>query len=165
VTPAPAVDVAVVLLVRHARAGSKAAGRGDDRLRPLSGRGRRQAAALARVLRELRPGRILSSPLLRCLQTVAPLAERTGLTVEASDRLTPESQEAALELLREVGGPTPVAVCTHGEVIGDVLNQICAEDGLDLGRQPLWEKASTWVLTREGSRFTAGRYIPPPTRR
>ena len=151
--------------MRHARAGSKSAWHGDDRLRPLSVRGRRQAAALVKTLGAFPLGRILSSPFVRCLQTVAPLAERTGLTVESSERLTPESQGPALELLRLIDGGAPDVVCTHGEVIGYALRRMREEDGLDLGRNPMWEKASTWVLTREGRRFTAATYLPPPTRR
>ena len=46
-----------VYLVRHAKAGDRDSWREDDRLRPLSGRGRLQARALVDVLerRDVRP--------------------------------------------------------------------------------------------------------------
>jgi 8-oxo-dGTP diphosphatase len=49
-----------------------------DELRPLSAIGLQQAAALAR---SLRPDAVYSSPALRCLQSVAPLAEAAGVPV------------------------------------------------------------------------------------
>ena len=47
---------------------------------PLSGVGREQASALAERLGEMRFDAIYSSPLKRCQQTAAPLAERLNLT-------------------------------------------------------------------------------------
>jgi hypothetical protein len=35
-------------------------------------------------------------------------------------------------------------------------------DGIRLRDELRWQKASTWVLHREGGRFTKGRYVPPP---
>ena len=55
----------LLLLVRHAAAGDRAAWKGDDRLRPLDGRGRQQAAWLAGVLSGFRMRRLLSSPFRR----------------------------------------------------------------------------------------------------
>ena len=77
----------IVYLVRHARAGKRGEWEGDDRLRPLDERGVRQAQGLVEQLsgRELR--RILSSPYVRCVQSVEPLAEARGLPSSARRRL------------------------------------------------------------------------------
>ena len=82
---APEEPGMTVYLVRHARAGRRSAWKGDDRLRPLSKVGRRQAAALVDLLVEVSGDReieeILSSPYVRCRQSVDPLAKRLGLKV------------------------------------------------------------------------------------
>ena len=64
-----------VLLLRHASAGSRREWEGDDCGRPLDRKGRRQATALAVALAARGIDRIRSSPYLRCLQTVEPIAE------------------------------------------------------------------------------------------
>ena len=66
-------------LVRHAHAGDKRAWLGPDAVRPLSTPGRREAHGLLTRLRDHPITRILSSPAVRCLQTVEPLARRRGL--------------------------------------------------------------------------------------
>ncbi len=54
---------------------------------PLSKIGREQALALAERLDKLRFDALYSSPLRRCLETAAPLAERLGLTPTIIDDL------------------------------------------------------------------------------
>ena len=77
----------IVHLIRHAKAESRSTWTTDDSLRPLSGKGLRQAAALADQCADLGLGRLLSSPAVRCRQTVEPLAERIGLPVEPATEL------------------------------------------------------------------------------
>ena len=60
----------MILLLRHASAGDSAAWVGDDHERPLDKRGRKQAKALVAQLGGFAPVAIVSSPYLRCLQTV-----------------------------------------------------------------------------------------------
>ena len=74
-------------LVRHAKAGSRSSWDGDDRLRPLTKMGRREAEGIADLLRDAPLERVLSSPYVRCTETVAPLAARRGLEVEEHDAL------------------------------------------------------------------------------
>jgi len=66
-------------LVRHAKAGSRSAWSGPDDLRPLTKTGRRQADALGDLLAERRVTRVVSSPSVRCRQTVEPLETRAEL--------------------------------------------------------------------------------------
>lgn len=107
------------VLVRHASAGDRAAWTGDDRLRPLDKRGRRQAAELVQLLRGFEVLRVVSSPYARCVETLEPLAAAVGLPVERDDRLAEGMGSAARELLREGG----VVCCTHGDVVGDLLGR------------------------------------------
>src|SRR5437764_15434376 len=54
---------------------------------PLSRTGRNQAQALAERLSGLSFDAMYSSPLRRCLETAAPLAERLGMTPIVEERL------------------------------------------------------------------------------
>ena len=105
------------VLLRHASAGDRDDWDGDDKHRPLDGRGQRQAAALVELLRPLEVRRVVSSPYVRCVETVEPLAVALGLPVEKDHRLAEGAGRAALELLREDG----VVCCTHGDVVEAVL--------------------------------------------
>ena len=151
----------LLLLVRHAHAGSKERWEGDDRVRPLSPRGREAASALVPALLPFRPERVVSSPLVRCVETVAPLARRLRLAVETSDRLLPDAGEAAVALVEELArGTGAVVLCTHGETI-ETLQRSLSAQGLGWGPGSLREKGSVWVLRATDGRFTGAEYLPP----
>ena len=78
---------APVFLVRHAKAGDRSTWQGDDDGRPLTKAGRRQARALVDVFAGRPINRIVSSPAVRCVDTVEPLAEARGLAVEVRNEL------------------------------------------------------------------------------
>ena len=66
----------MIHLVRHAHAGNKREWQGNDRVRPISDRGVLETdAVLARLNRPGKISAIFSSPLVRCVQTIDPLAE------------------------------------------------------------------------------------------
>lgn len=105
------------VLVRHASAGDRDDWDGDDRLRPLDTRGREQAARLVELIRTFGVRRVVSSPYTRCVETVEPLADALGLSIELDDRLAEGAGGAARDLIEEDG----VVCCTHGDVVGDLL--------------------------------------------
>ena len=74
-------------VVRHAKAGSRGHWTGDDRLRPLSSKGFKQAEELVKLLRRFSITAIYSSPYLRCVQTVEPLARARKLELKTSIEL------------------------------------------------------------------------------
>ena len=153
-----------IVLVRHGHAGTKEGWSEEDRLRPLDARGRRQAGHLVEVIAPMTPTALVSSPFVRCLQTVAPIAARTGLTVEGDDAFLPDGGPKALEVLRRLSRWTrqgPVVVCTHGEVMGEVLTALAAEDGLRLSRRTPGLKGCAWILDFHEGRVESARYIPP----
>ena len=149
-----------VYLVRHAKAGSRGRFEGPDTERPLSGNGRTQADGLAKRLGAERIVRVLSSPYLRCAETVTPLAASVGVNVELDDRLAEGADVGpVLELLAAIGAP--VVLCSHGDVLGDVLHAVNRR-GVELDSDRI-EKGSTWELTIDGGEITRARYEPPPT--
>ena len=107
------------VLVRHAAAGDREQWDGDDFHRPLDARGRRQAVEYIELFRPLGVRRVVSSPYVRCVETVEPLAAALELTVELDDRLAEGAGGSAVDLLREDG----VVCCTHGDIAEALLGR------------------------------------------
>ena len=107
------------VLLRHASAVDRAGWPGPDRLRPLDRRGHHQAAALVEILLPLGVSRVVSSPYVRCVDTVQPLAALLEVPVEPDDRLAEGAGSAALALVGEAG----VLCCTHGDIAEALLGR------------------------------------------
>jgi broad specificity phosphatase PhoE len=151
-----------IYLVRHARAGERGSWRQDDWLRPLSRAGRTQARGLLTLLRDAEFDTLLSSPYVRCLETVVPLAGARGLAIEPEDALAEGGDlDLVLAIVRKHIGSGAV-LCSHGDVIPAVLSHLAA-NGVDIGRDPRCPKGCTWVLeASRGVDVTSARYLPPP---
>lgn len=151
-----------IFLVRHAKAGERRGWDGADELRPLSTAGWKQARKLAKRLGRIPPESLISSPYVRCIETLQPLGDRTRLEIVIDDRLTEGAAfEDALELLGEV--PDRAVLCTHGDIIPAVLDALVRR-GLEVRSAPDWRKGSVWVLRRKSSgRFTHATVWPPPS--
>jgi broad specificity phosphatase PhoE len=149
-------------VVRHGHAGSRSTWEGPEDDRPLTRRGHKQATGIADHLSGVGLSRLVSSPSARCMQTLEPLADRLGLRVDADDRLLEGAgADQALALAAELSKErTAAAICSHGDVIPDMLRILKA--GTTRFKDPfMWPKGSIWVLTRDGQRWSKGRYIPP----
>ena len=150
----------MLLLVRSADAGEKQHWQGSDSVRPLSVTGAAEAAGLLVRLEDYPIGRILSNPTVRCQQTVQPLALDRHLGIEPLPALSVAAD--LVVLLALLGGfqAQDAVVCTHGEVIGQVLGRLVA-DGLSVDQPLAWPKGSTWLLDGPYGHFASGRYLPP----
>jgi broad specificity phosphatase PhoE len=104
---------------------------------------------------------VLSSPYVRCVQTVAPLAQRLKLKVETTEELAEGSALEAISLVRASAAGAAVAMCTHGDIVPEVLVTLADEDRLDLGPSPRQPKGSVWVLEAEHGTFVRATYLPP----
>jgi 8-oxo-dGTP diphosphatase len=154
-----------ILLVRHARAGRRDRWTGPDALRPLSKKGRTQAQALPDLLASWtagRPLRLVSSPWVRCIQTLEPLAAAVGVPVVEDEILGEGMGDKAAEALPSWFGPRTSLLCTHGDVIECVLAAV-ARSGVDLGGHPQAAKGSVWVLDGSKRGIAAATYLPPPS--
>jgi 8-oxo-dGTP diphosphatase len=149
-----------VFVVRHAKAGSRRRFEGDDRLRPLSRNGRVQADGIASQLAHRDIERVLTSPYVRCVETVAPLSGELGLAVETDEALA-EGSEWTYALAVVEQATAPLALCSHGDVIGDLMHHLAVR-GVPLDDDRI-EKGSTWVLRVEEGEIVKARYLPPPT--
>jgi 8-oxo-(d)GTP phosphatase len=151
-----------LLLLRHARAGSRSDWHGPDDLRPLDGKGRAQAQRLAEVLPVFAPTAVLSARRTRCEETAAPLAERLGFGVQPLDELgeeefnaDPAAGLAVLErLLEPRSTPGVTVVCSQGGTIPAALMGLGVHWNGVVGRLfPPAAKGSVWALGgRPGAR-------------
>jgi 8-oxo-(d)GTP phosphatase len=137
----------VVVLVRHAKAGKRSEWRGDDRKRPLDDGGRAQAQRLVPFLSAFCPDRVVSAEPVRCLQTIAPFAERRGIDVRVDpvfgDKAyldSPSSTETALMALAKPGKVT--VVCSQGDTIPGLVDRLAR--GVHTSDT---KKGAAWVLS------------------
>ena len=158
-------DTSTVYLVRHAKAGDRSAWEGDDRVRPLTGKGRRQAVKIGDRLFPLvsmhDDALLISSPYTRCLQTLEPLAARLHASVTSDDRLAEGyDRDGALDLIATI--PNGSVLCSHGDVIPDVIAALQRRTTEIVGA-PDWRKGAVWVLARrDGEVVEASAWPPPP---
>ena len=156
-----------VLLVRHAHAHDRKTWSGDDNLRPLDKKGRRQAEMLVPMLMGYRPTAVYSAVPDRCQQTAAPLAAELNLPIHVDAMLGDDAwlehkdeARAAFETIVNRGG-TPVIVSqgiTIPSFIQD-LDPIFMQGQLD--DLPA-KKASVWVLSFNGGELTGADYLASP---
>jgi len=169
-----------LILLRHASAGSKRHWHGSDAARPLDARGAADARVLAGLLACFAPrARVISSPAVRCTQTVGPYAAGFGGSVEAeaalgvqgrsSDFSSGRTSSAASpgSVARElVEAGQPAVVCLHGENLPEALTAACSA----LGAAPPKEagtrgaglsKGAFWVVHAAGGQLAGlERYEP-----
>jgi 8-oxo-dGTP pyrophosphatase MutT (NUDIX family)/phosphohistidine phosphatase SixA len=156
-----------LLLVRHAKAGNKAAWTGPDEARPLSPAGKEQALALRALLPLFGPDRVHAADRTRCVDTVSGVAEDLGVPVAIEPKLTEEAYAhdpaGAVRRLTAIvrAGGTPV-VCSQGGAIPGLIAALAEKSGIELGRIPC-KKGSTWVLSFSATkplRLVAAHYLP-----
>ena len=150
-----------VYLVRHAIAEDRERWTAPDSERPLTAAGSVQAEKLAEHFGGEGIGSVLSSPSVRCVQTVQPLATRLGLPVTAAQILAEGSApDAALQFLARAEAKA-LAACTHGDVIQGLL-WLLERDGVLSERDIKLKKGSTWLMRIDTGRVRSAKYIPPP---
>ncbi|MFB4305320.1 NUDIX domain-containing protein [Actinomadura sp. GTD37] len=140
-----------LVILRHASAGEKHAWREADELRPLDAAGRREAAALTGLLHAYGPLRVISSATARCLETVLPYARltRAPVATDAAFTVGDTGPAQAVERLLTLTG-VPAVVCTHGEVVSELVTGLCRELGEKVPDDPSLRKAEFWVAHLAG---------------
>ncbi len=147
-----------LFLIRHAVAGVRDNLDPSDDRRPLDAVGLDQAATIARNWTELEIEAIYSSPATRCIQTVEPLAERLGLSVQVAPELFEGAAKSrSIEYVRSFRGRN-IVLCSHGDVIPDVLRNLEVGGTVLDGRG--CAKGSIWQLDNTTDRIESGAYFP-----
>lgn len=118
-----------LVVLRHAKAKPRSSWTKAEGERPLAATGTRQAQAVGRLLQVWQPPRVVTSPWLRCVATVAPYAKLAGAKVRMAEALTehrhhrsPKKTAAVVEALFDK--QRPVVVCTHRPALPTVFAQL-----------------------------------------
>jgi 8-oxo-dGTP diphosphatase len=147
-------------LVRHGAAGDRGSWQGEDETRPLTSKGMDQAAGLVTLLKDRQIEAILTSPFLRCRQTVEPLAEAVGLgLVEHPALAEGQGGRETRDLIRQLAG-TNAILCSHGDVIPSAMDWMVRK-GLTLKSPFDCKKGSVWEVEIRAGEFHKARYILP----
>ena len=150
-----------IFLVRHARAESRSGWTESDTTRPLSAEGRAQSVTIARDWAHGTVTAVYSSPRLRCIQTVEPLAASCGLGVMIEDRLEEGTPfETLLPVLERAAEGTVWS--SHGDVIPDVMNALLRRGLVLTGSAGALKKGAMFVLHRENGSFVRAEYVDAP---
>lgn len=155
------IALVTVYLIRHAHAIDQSSFSDDDAVRPLSDKGRTQARSIA-GRRWFNLIEFRSSPAVRCMTTVAPLAARHGLEVIADESLAEGSDPTLAMAQIEAWGRGGLILCSHGDLIPELLHLLELR-GAELAGEPRVAKASTWSIeSKNGQPTTATLTGPPP---
>lgn len=154
-----------VLFVRHGRAHRRVNWAGDDNLRPLDKKGRRQAEMLVPMLSGWAPERIFSAFPDRCQATVGPLADELGLETIVDERLgdnlfsvDPELSIKAFDEIIALGGTS--VVCSQGLTIPGVITDLVSKGRLPIADDDIKaKKGSVWVLSFHYGELTGADYL------
>lgn len=137
-----------MIILRHASAGEKSRWHDDDALRPLDAQGRGEAAELADLLAGYGPVRLVSSATARCVETLLPYARREGVPLGTDPAFTVGSTGATTARTRVADLLTdgvPTVVCTHGEIVGALVTELCERLGEKTPEDPTLRKGDFWV--------------------
>jgi phosphohistidine phosphatase SixA len=148
-------------VVRHAKAGSRGHWTGDDRKRPLSKKGIKQADELVGILQEYPIKAIFSSPYLRCVQTVEPLARATRIAIKPSNSLAEGRGLSGLGEFFADSRLDQAVLSTHGDIVWELVEDFVNRHVIKAGDGG-FDKGSTWVVDVDGHIAVKARYLPAP---
>jgi phosphohistidine phosphatase SixA len=153
--------VGTFYVVRHAKSGSRSQWSGDDRLRPLTKKGQKQAEALVDVFEPFPISAVYSSPYLRCVQTVQPLAKALKLPLKQAPSLGEgKGLAGAMQLMGDTKLKRAV-LCTHGDIMWELVEELVNRKVARAGEGG-YDKGATWVVEVDDGSFVKARYIPAP---
>ncbi|MDL5155917.1 NUDIX hydrolase [Actinomycetospora termitidis] len=172
-TAAP-FPLTTLLLVRHAKAGSRGS-HADDDVRPLVDEGREQARRVGDLLAAHGVTRLYAVGRTRCVQTLEPASHRLGVGIEVDDAFADEAvaadpHRAREHLLALAAGDGVAAVCAQGYGIPALVRDLAADPDSDAGPRPdvrsnrrladpPSRKGSVWVLSFHDGELVAADYV------
>ena len=153
-----------LLILRHAKAMDRKDWSRKDSARPITSRGRSQAARLMPMLAAYGVTKLVSSTSTRCVATLQPYAHERRLKVETHSLLSEEEgkedSNGVGALTRKIRAVTlesgePTAVCVHRPVLPHML------DALDIARTTLATgEFMVAHLTADGTVHAVERHRP-----
>jgi len=122
-----------LILVRHAKAMDRKDWSKKDAARPLTARGRRQTRTLVPMLGAYGVTALVSSTSTRCISTLQPYAEASGLSISTYGQLSEEegadNPRAVAKLITKIRATLlrrdePTAICVHRPVLPHILDAL-----------------------------------------
>lgn len=166
------LDTVPIIIQRHAAALSRSKWRKGEKTRPLSSKGKKQAAALPDLIDAFDPRSVVTSPWKRCLSTVERYSREQGMRMVVKDELTeadhakrPARTAAVMERVMEES--RPVVVCTHRPVLPTVIDVVRERStrsvGLELPKEDPYLAAGECLVLhtlRGGPVVAVERHLP-----
>lgn len=123
-----------IIALRHAKAMNREEWDDADTARPLTARGKKQANQIVGPLIAFGARKLVSSPAVRCVKTVKPLAVALGRKVERTELISQDAwDEGASDTRRVIGqrvrARTPAVLCSHGPVLPEILSELALATG------------------------------------
>jgi 8-oxo-dGTP diphosphatase len=108
--------------------------------------------------------RLVSSPFLRCIESLEPIGADRGLDITIAPDLSEGEGPAGAEAWTlAAAADGPAAICSHGDVIRELVESLIERGVPVVGdAEPGWAKAGTWRLDVRDGRVRELSYLPPP---
>lgn len=154
-------DKVRVHLLRHAHAGDSFKWIGDDDLRPLTDKGRKQSQQLGEFLAShgVRPDVIVTSPLVRAQQTAEIVAGILDMTVRTDGRLRSGFGKRELWAVLDEAGAREVMLVGHDPDFSALLAYLIDTAGISMKKGAL---ATVDLHTKLGDGEGELRWLVPP---
>ena len=125
------LETRALIILRHAKATLRSDWKGEEAKRPLLSEGKQQAKALVPLIAAFGPKRLVTSPWVRCHDTIAPYAkkrkqkliERHQLTELGSKKRPARTQDVVKDLL---GTSKSGLICSHRPALPSILAPFAA---------------------------------------
>lgn len=127
-----------IIVLRHGKTTPADTWDGPDATRPLTQRGVEQAASIVPSILAWTPKRITTSPAVRCMATLAPLAAATGIQPKQKTGISQDGFTENPSSVREVIGKRvrsrkTAVVCSHRPVLPEILRELALATGTTTG--------------------------------
>lgn len=155
-----------IILIRHAHAHPREGWGGNDNLRPLDRKGRRQADMLPRELSGFGITRLYSADPIRCQTTAEPLSQTLGLHITIDELFgdkgwaahTADAKRRISDIITH-GGVS--AIVSQGEAIPEIIAWLSSQGNASIDDIPC-KKGSAWVLTFSDGQLSGADYLASP---
>lgn len=125
------LETRALIILRHAKATLRSDWKGEEAKRPLLSEGKKQAKALVPLIAAYGPKRLITSPWVRCHDTIAPYAEtrkqklieRHQLTELGNKKRPARTQDVVKDLL---GTSKSGLICSHRPALPSILAPFAA---------------------------------------
>jgi phosphohistidine phosphatase len=155
-------DQTELYFLRHADAGDPESWNGPDDVRPLSGKGEKQARRLGKHLAAIgfKPGAIIASPKTRARQTAQIVADALDLEIAIDERLGGGLDAVALEaILFDAGEPERPVLVGHDPDFSELTAWIADAGSVSLKKGALARVDTVRPISRASGTL---RWLVPP---